>query len=191
VALVRRLARPMLGAVFIAGGIDALLHPGPRVEVAASVGARLARPLGLPEDPKTLVRINAAVQVGAGTLLATGRVPRLAALALLGSLVPTTVAGHQFWSAPGPEKAHHRTHFLKNLGLGGGLLLAAVDTEGKPSLGWRARHATKLARKSTVRAAESVRESAGERVDDLGDLFDDFTDKVDDLAHALTDRLPG
>jgi hypothetical protein len=29
-------------------------------------------------------------------------------------------------------------HFLKNLGLLGGLLLAAADTEGRPSIGWRA-----------------------------------------------------
>ena len=30
-------------------------------------------------------------------------------------------------------------HFLKNLGLLGGLILAAFDTEGQPSLGWRAK----------------------------------------------------
>jgi putative oxidoreductase len=181
VALVRRLARPMLGAVFVASGLDALRNPGPRAELAADVGARIARPLGLPEDAQTLVRINAGVQVGAGVLLATGRFRRLAAVALLASLVPTTVGGHPFWAAESDEKrAHERTQFLKNLGLAGGLILAAVDTEGKPSLAWRARHAAGHARHSVEDVAESVY-----------DQFDDFTDRIDDLAHALTSRLPG
>jgi len=181
VALVRRLARPMLGAVFVASGIDALRNPGPRAELAADVGARIARPLGLPEDAQTLVRINAGVQVGAGLMLATGKFRRLAAVALLASLVPTTVAGHPFWDADSPEEgARERVHFLKNLGLAGGLLLAAVDTEGKPSLGWRARHAAGHAR-------ESVEDVAGS----VSDQFEDFTDKIDDLARALTSRLPG
>jgi putative oxidoreductase len=185
VALVRRLARPMLGAVFIASGIDALRNPGPRAELAGEVGAKFARPLGLPEDAETLVKINAAVQVGAGALLATGRFPRLAAVALLGSLVPTTIAGHAFWDAETEQdRTHHRTHFLKNLGLGGGLILAAVDTEGKPSLAWRARHSAGHARSAVEDVVEDV-------TDTLADRFDEFTDRVDDLAHALTDRLPG
>jgi uncharacterized membrane protein YphA (DoxX/SURF4 family) len=171
----------MLGAVFVASGIDALRNPGPRAALAADVGARIARPLGLPEDAQTLVRINAAVQVGAGLLLATGRFRRLAAVALLASLVPTTVAGHAFWDAASPEDAaRERIHFLKNLGLGGGLLLAAVDTEGKPSLGWRARHAAGHARDSMEDVADAVSAQ-----------FDDFTDRIEDLAQALTTRLPG
>ena len=39
------------------------------------------------------------------------------------------------------ERFGQLSHFLKNLGLLGGLLLAAVDTEGKPSVGYRARRA--------------------------------------------------
>jgi uncharacterized membrane protein YphA (DoxX/SURF4 family) len=181
VALVRRLARPMLGAVFIASGIDTLRDPGPRAELSAGVGARFARPLGLTEDAETLVKINAGVQVGAGLMLATGRFRRLAAVALLGSLVPTTLAGHAFWAAQSPqERAHQRTQFLKNVSLGGGLILAAVDTEGKPSLGWRARHAAGHARDSMEDVAGAVT-----------DQFDDFTDRIDDLARALASRLPG
>jgi hypothetical protein len=38
-----------------------------------------------------------------------------------------------------------RTHFLKNLAILGGLIIAATDTEGAPSLGWRARRAAKRA----------------------------------------------
>ena len=47
----------------------------------------------------TLVRVNAAIQLGAAAALATGRAPRLSAMVLAASLVPTTCAGHPFWEA--------------------------------------------------------------------------------------------
>ena len=61
---------------------------------------------------------------------------------LAASLVPTTVAGHQFWNETDPAaKANQKIHFFKNLSMLGGLLLAAVDTEGRPGVAWRARRA--------------------------------------------------
>jgi len=91
-------------------------------------------------DNITYIRINAAVQVAGGLLLAAGRMPRLASAALAASLVPTTLAGHRFWEAQGQERQVQQTQFAKNVGLLGGLILAAVDKEGAPSLGWRVRH---------------------------------------------------
>lgn len=95
---------------------------------------------GLDLEDETYVRINGAVQVGAGLLLAVGKAPRLASTALAASLVPTTIAGHRFWEYEGDERTAQQIHFMKNVGLLGGLLLAAVDTEGRPGLAWRARH---------------------------------------------------
>ena len=64
---------------------------------------------------------------------------------LAASLVPTTYVGHPFWQEPDPSQARQqRTHFLKNLGLLGGLLLAAVDTEGQPGLAYRAAHGRRV-----------------------------------------------
>ena len=66
--------------------------------------------------------------------------------ALIGTLVPTTYAGHRFWEeTDDAARAQQRIHFLKNLGLLGGLILCLVDTEGKPSLGWKARRSAKRA----------------------------------------------
>jgi uncharacterized membrane protein YphA (DoxX/SURF4 family) len=114
--------------------------------MASTVGPQLAEPLGLPDDPETLVKINGAVQVGAGVLLAMGRLPRVASLALAGSLVPTTLAGHRFWEETDERKrASQRIQFFKNAAMLGGLLLAAVDTEGRPSVSWRARRAAEHA----------------------------------------------
>ena len=82
----------------------------------------------LPEDDAVVVRANAAVQVAGGALLALGRMPRLSALALIASLIPTTVAGHPFWTIEDPAaRAQQRIHFLKNSWMLGGLLLIVLD----------------------------------------------------------------
>jgi uncharacterized membrane protein YphA (DoxX/SURF4 family) len=99
-----------------------------------------------------LVRINGAVQLGAGLMLATGRMPRLAAVALAGSLVPTTAAGHRFWEAKDPDAKRAQTiQFMKNLSMFGGLVFAALDVEGRPSLPWRARRATRRTKDAAAR----------------------------------------
>jgi len=96
----------------------------------------------VPLDTTTLVQLNGAVQVGAGIMLAIGRAPRLSALVLAGTLVPTTLAGHRFWEEEDPQvRTQQRTQFLKNATMLGGLILAAVDTGGRPSLAWWANRA--------------------------------------------------
>lgn len=138
--LSRRLARPLMASIFISGGMAALRHPESKVAVADKVVRPLSSKVPLPGETVGLVRANAAVQVGAGLLFALGRLPRLAAFALLASLVPTTAAGHRFWEESAAEKKQQQqVHFLKNLAIIGGLLIAAFDTEGSPSLGYRAR----------------------------------------------------
>jgi putative oxidoreductase len=145
--LSRRIARPLLAASFVSGGVETLRHPGPRVEKAEAVAPQIAERLPLPNETDQLVKINAAVQVGAGVLLALGRLPRLAAAALAASLVPTTLAGHRFWEEEdATRRAQQQIHFLKNVGLLGGLLLAVLDTEGAPSLGWRAKRTAQRVR---------------------------------------------
>jgi uncharacterized membrane protein YphA (DoxX/SURF4 family) len=133
-----------LGAIFVADGIDSVRHPEAKAGAAEKVAQPLAGPLGLHEDTATLVRVNGALQVAAGVMLALGRMPRLAATVLLATLIPTTVAGHAFWEQEDEaSRAAHRIHFMKNLAIMGGLLLAVVDTEGEPSLSWRARRAAR------------------------------------------------
>ena len=143
-AVTRRIARPLLAAPFVSGGVETLRNPDPRVEKAQAVAPQIAERLPLPDQTDQLVKINAAVQVAAGVLLSVGRLPRLAAAALAASLVPTPLAGHRFWEEEdATRRAQQQIHFLKNVGLLGGLILAAVDTEGAPSLGWRARQTAK------------------------------------------------
>jgi putative oxidoreductase len=158
---VRSTARTLIAMSFLTGGVRAMLHPDASVPDATPVVDRLV-PLvkrvapWAPTDPATLVRVNAGVQVAGGLLLASGRAPRLAAAALAAALVPRTLAEHAFWRAKDPaERREQRSQFVKSLGLLGGLLLAAVDTEGRPGLRWRAGH-----------AADEVARHAGHSVDE-------------------------
>jgi uncharacterized membrane protein YphA (DoxX/SURF4 family) len=165
--LVRRIARPLLAAPFVFGGIETLRNPQSRVPGARPVVEKVteqadkALPVQLPRDVEQWVKIDAAVKVGAGLLFALGRFPRLAAVLLSASVVPTTLAGHRFWEKDDPqEKTGHLIHFLKNLGLLGGLLLAAVDTEGKPSVGYRARRAAHEVAESTEKGLAKAQKRA-------------------------------
>ena len=164
----RRIARPMLASMFVVGGVNALKNAPQLAAKASDVTERLL-PLvqkalpgaPIPEDPLTLVRINAAVQIGAAAALATGRAPRLASATLAVSLVPTTVAGHRFWAETDPtQKANQRLHFFKNVSMLGGLILAAVDTDGKPGVAWRARRAARDVRREARHLGHSARREA-------------------------------
>jgi len=166
--LVRRLARPMLAAIFISGGVNALRNVEGHAQMASPVAEKTASmlPGSLPTDPKQLVQIDGAVKVAAGSMLALGRFPRIASVLLAGSLVPTTLAAHRFWESTDPQdKQLQQIQFLKNIGLLGGLLLAAVDTEGKPSVGWRTRRAAHQIADTTRSAAGSTRDAAGDAAD--------------------------
>lgn len=163
--LVRRLARPLLASIFIFGGINELRQPVAHAEAARPLlddvteRVRETLPDGAPTDAETLIKVDAAVKVGAGTMLALGRAPRLAALALIGSLVPTTAAGHPFWAVDDEQdKQQQLIQFLKNVGLIGGLLIAAADTEGRPSMGWRAHRAATRASKQIQQTTTTARE---------------------------------
>jgi putative oxidoreductase len=128
VSLIRRLVGPLLGAIFIFGGLDVLQRPEPRVELAEPVVRQVAAVVpGAPPDAETAVRLNALAHVIAGSALALGVLPRVSALVLAGSIVPTTFGGHRFWELDdAAARAQQRTHFLKNAAIFGGLLVTAL-----------------------------------------------------------------
>jgi uncharacterized membrane protein YphA (DoxX/SURF4 family) len=130
----------LLGSIFFVGGLDAARGPGPKVPTAEKIQAtKLARSMGL-KDAEQLVRVNGIAQIVGAAALATNRMPRLAAVGLAVSLVPTTLAGHRFWEQEDPKVAFaQRLQFAKNLSILGGLLLAVVDTGGKESVSRRVR----------------------------------------------------
>ena len=127
-APMRPAARILTGSTYVLLGFDALRAPGARVDQAGPVLAAIRKRVPLPEDDELVVRANAAVMVLAGTMLALGRAPRLAALVLAGSLIPTTLAGHSYWTTEDPDaRKIQRIQFHKNMAMIGGLLFAALD----------------------------------------------------------------
>ncbi len=91
-------ARIALAVVFIRSGYEVVRAPAKAAATAGPLlgAVRSQSPVPLPADEQ-LVQANAAAQVAGGVLLATGIAPQLAAGVLMGSLVPTTFAGHSFW----------------------------------------------------------------------------------------------
>ncbi|MRH90713.1 DoxX family membrane protein [Nocardia sp. SYP-A9097] len=185
--LMRRVARPLLAATFIVDGVDTFLHPEPRVKAADALvqQGRRKLPDGVAEKlnaaPETLVRITAGAQAAGGVLLALGKAPRLAALVLAATVLPAAVTEQDFWAEPDPDRrAAKRIAFLKDIGLLGGLLIAAGDTEGKPSLRWRGRRAARRA-SVAVSAALPIGASAG-----VGDVVLGHMHDAADRAHALS-----
>jgi putative oxidoreductase len=144
----------MLASIFVVDGIRTLVRPDSRVEAVRPLTDRVT-PLieradpRLPTDPRTLVRIKAVTDVVAGLALATGRFTRPAAAVLAAGLVPHTLT----------EKGD-RDHLLRSLGLLGGLLLAAVDTEGRPGIHYRTSHAIDRSQRSVRRAVRTARREA-------------------------------
>ncbi|MCW2770281.1 MAG: hypothetical protein JWR27_1714 [Aeromicrobium sp.] len=129
--LLRTVARPLLASMFVVGGAQALKSPGPRA-AKAQPAADLIKKIApsSPLDGAQLARLNGAVQLAAGLALATGHVPRLAAFTLAATVPPTTFAGHPYWNETDPAaRANQRIHFLKNLSITGGLLMATLDPD--------------------------------------------------------------
>lgn len=159
--ILRRVARPLLAAIFISGGLNAIRQAEGHAQAAEPFLSENILPaadrLPVNADPVGVVKFDGAVKVAAGTMLALGKFPRLSSLALLTSITATTVAGHPFWEEKDEGKrAQEQVQFLKNAGLAGGLMLAIADTEGRPSVGWRTKRAARKTRKNLEHTASKA-----------------------------------
>lgn len=186
--LIRRVARPMLSAVFISRGVEALRSPKPAADATRQTLEELSKlpdPVGtnVPSNAETVAKASAAVQIGGGLLLATGKLPRVASAALALSVVPSSLGGHAFWNETEPQrKAEERRAFVTDVSLIGGLIIAALDTEGRPSLGWRGRRAARKV-SGAVASALPVGAAAG------GSLADSpIAEKVGHGLHVGAER---
>ncbi|GHO55707.1 DoxX family membrane protein [Ktedonobacter robiniae] len=117
--MLKTLGRMLLASIFISGGANTFMQPDGRAEKVAAAG--------IPQ-PRQAAILNGAVMVVGGAALAAGIAPKLAATALLGALIPTTIVGHPFWKEETPAgNANQQVQFLKNLAAVGGLLLVLAD----------------------------------------------------------------
>lgn len=153
-SLLQTAGRVFTAPIFISGGYSAVTDPAGKAAMAESTLDAIREYVpGLPDDNELLVRINGGVQILAGTTLLLGIKPRLSALALAGSLIPTTLAGHSFWEMEGGEAKAHQTQFSKNLAALGGLLLLIGAGENQKAIDKAAARAAKKAAKKAEKRA--------------------------------------
>ncbi|ATG51676.1 hypothetical protein CFK38_09185 [Brachybacterium vulturis] len=159
-SLVRRIARPLLAAPFVVEGVRTALHPEREIDVypqafdaADSAIAKSSAPGFV--DVRTVIRVSGAVAAGAGVLYAANRCPRAAAVTLLATTSVGWAGRKKVWELRGEELTQEIRSILTDAGLLGGVLLAVVDHEGRPSLGYRA---TTFVERSQKKAAAKQRE---------------------------------
>ncbi|MGC3023208.1 MULTISPECIES: DoxX family protein [Brevibacterium] len=153
-SLLQTAGRMLTAPIFINGGLSAVKDPAGKAAMAESTLDTIREYVpALPDDNELLVRINGGVQILAGATLLLGIKPRLSAIALAGSLIPTTLAGHSFWEMEGGDAKAHQTQFSKNLAALGGLLLIAGDGDSTKAIEKAAKKAAKKAEKRALKQA--------------------------------------
>lgn len=173
-SVLRFVARSMMASYFVLNGVRALSRPEdlepatapiaekvmPKVSAALPESARSF----LPTDAAGLVKLNGVLQIAGGIALATGFCRRIGAGVLAVTTVPSFLAANPLTKGPGQAAA--QAEFGTNVALLGGVLLAAQDTEGKPTLAWRLRTQRELLTKDAAkRKAELERDARATAAD--------------------------
>lgn len=152
----RTLARSLLAGTFVADGMDAVRDPAARKDQDGA-GSSISSRLGLAEDPLDQRRLDGAIQLVAGGLLAMGWMPRLAAVALGATMIPASLSSHAYWKADDLEERNaQKAALMKDAAILGGLVMVALDTGGRPSLFWSSRKAASGAAKSASAAMSRI-----------------------------------
>lgn len=169
-SLVRRIARPALAAPFVVEGVRTAVSPDRDIEVAPSAFAQADRALEQSSTPsfvdsRVLVRVSGAVAAAAGVAYAVGKKPRLAAGVLLATTSVGLAGRKKVWQLKGDERTAEIQSILKDLGLLGGVMLAVVDRDGRPSLSYRWDQYLDKASKDAEASAEKVQKKADKAAD--------------------------
>ncbi len=164
-SFVRFLARPMLASSFVLAGMDKLKNADDTAAQLSPLLRRTADALPFQPNEKVVARVIGGTQIGAGVCFALGKSARLAATLLA---VISVLNGYVEWRSADTSSKEardaRRKQLLKNVTLTGGVLLAAVDTAGKPSLAWRAGHLAADAKKSASHLAADARKTTNKQL---------------------------
>ena len=119
-------ARILLGAIFLIAGTRKIMA----YAMTAGYFAKLGFPM-----PDAMVAVAILFEVGGGLMLLTGFKARWGALGLALFTLVAAFAAHRFWEFSDPaQQANQMNHFLKNLGIVGGMLYVWAFGPGRLSL---------------------------------------------------------
>ena len=110
--------RALLGVLFVAGGMR-------HVRLFSAIAADMKQ-MGLP-FPRFMLAAGTTFQITAGTLLILGLFVFPAALGLIAFTIVASVMMLPFWSMQGGARTTAYLNWLSNVGIVGGLLLAAAQ----------------------------------------------------------------
>lgn len=157
----------MLASFFVVNGAKSALKPDQFVDDADPIAQRfvpLAQKVApptvsnyIPDDTRSLVRYVGIAQLLGGLGLATGVARRGCSTLLSVTMVPHVFASRAPQGATPEQRAAARSIMLRNVALLGAVLLASRDTQGRPSLGWRAQQEQERLSRTASRQRRQLR----------------------------------
>lgn len=167
--IVRFLGRSALAGFFVVNGLKAVRKPDAFAADAQPVAdafvpfARRTLPptvsAYLPDDTAGLVRLNGAASLAGGLSMFTGIGRRTGAAMAAASMLPHVAASNPLKASPANRDAA-RSLFVRNLALLGAALIVTQDTQGNPSLLWRAGDAYARLQRQADRTGEQLNKEA-------------------------------
>lgn len=170
-SLLRFAARSLLASYFVVNGVKAVRHPADFADTAQPVVDTVLPTLRntlpsqvavmLPSEATAVARTCGVLQILGGIGLATGAGRRTSAALLAATMVPSVLTNNPI-TATGAD----RSRFSADTALLGGVVLAALDTEGEPDLAWRMqtrRRAVARRKAEAARAAKALNAGAKKR----------------------------
>lgn len=199
--LTRAAGRTMLASFFVVNGAKAATKPDalvadaePIVRKVVPLVQQVAPPSVanyVPEETKTLVRATGVAQVLGGLGLATGLGRRLSAGLLGASMVPHVLASCPAKGATAEEKAAARSVMLRNVALLGAAMIASQDTQGKPSLGYRANKQVQALSREVSDQKKQLEKTAAQQKKQLAKSTKKANKNANQQANEIADTITG
>lgn len=116
------IGRVLLALIFLLSGFGKMAHWAGNESMMAAKGIPL---------PAVALGIAVVFEIVGGLSLVTGYYARWGALALFLYLIAVSLTIHNFWAGPEAERQNQMVHFLKNVSIMGGLLVAASRSQSE------------------------------------------------------------
>lgn len=169
-SLLRFLARSLFASAFVIDGVKKVKNPSASAPEAEAFTAKVVPLLqrvvpapyssSIPESTETWVRLGGAAEVAGGVMFATGLGRRVGALLLAKASVLNLAIALPEKDASKADKDAARPQVLTHLALLGAAVLSARDTQGQPSLSWRAEQTAKAADKKLSHVGDDLSRKA-------------------------------
>ncbi|MGO1487032.1 MAG: DoxX family membrane protein [Arachnia sp.] len=198
-SLLRFTARSLFASAFVIDGVKKVTKPS-EFSAEAEAFTDKVTPLlqrvvpapyssSIPESTETWVRASGAAQIAGGVMFATGLGRRLGALLLAKSSILNLAIALPAKDASKDDKAAARPVVFTSLALLGASILAARDTQGQPSLGWRAENTAKAAEKKLSSTGDDISRSTKKAFKAADKKKDELSKKATKKAKKLSKKL--